>query len=173
MDKNVIKKIIKNYIELCKEYTLINENLNFKKIRRINFPESVSENIILNFLEKQNMNYKYNWDIKKGDLFNETLQKQIEVKCVASKGPISFGPNQLWDELYILDIRKIEWNFIPIKIFHFNSNDKNKFYNIKVNKNETIKDQCEQKRRPRINLSSLINNENFSCIFDGNLNEII
>lgn len=172
MNKNAVKKIINNYIELCKEFNNINKTLKIKQIRKINFPESVSENIVLFFLQKQNKNYIYNWDIKKGDLVNETLNKKIEVKCVASKGPISFGPKQIWDDLYILDIRDIHLYLshnIPIKIFQ--CNNKNNFYNIKVNKLETIKNQCDQKRRPRI--KNLMNNENFTCVFNGNLEELL
>lgn len=77
------------------------------KIRKPNFPEDISENIIKNFIGES-----CNWDTKVGDLFCQNDGK-IEVKCFSSDGPISFGANEKWDLLYILDSKDfMNGNFI-------------------------------------------------------------
>ena len=54
-------------------------------------------------------------------------------------------------------------------------NTDNDWYNIKVNNNETINDQCLQKRRPRIcwdKLKNQISSKYINIIFEGSINDI-
>ena len=56
------------------------------------------------------------------------------------------------------------------------SNKSDIWKNIKVNKNETFQDQCDQKRRPRIKFNNLINQISYKyikIIFDGNIDDLI
>ena len=71
-------------------------NQDLLKIRRMNFPEILSENIVLS----NNIIYD---NQRNCDLFNETTNKIIEVKCTSGICPISFSPKFNKDkELYVL-----------------------------------------------------------------------
>lgn len=119
-----------------------------------NFDEDISENIvrmiITNIENKQCL-----WKIKNGDLFVDSKIK-IEVKCFSSKSPSSFGPKERWDEIYFLDASNfINDIFICYKISL--SNTHSIWENIKVNKTQTFKDQCNQNRRLRISFENIKN----------------
>lgn len=65
---------------------------------------------------------------------------------------MQFSPTKNFDVLYCLDMR----NWIDDKIILWKidiSSSSEKYLNIKVNKNETIKDQIKNKRRPHINFN--------------------
>jgi hypothetical protein len=141
------------------------------KSRNPNFPENISENIIkeyINIVENRKcMNSRF------GDLevINGDKVLKIECKCVSSLGPISFGPTEKWNELYILDAT----DFInkKFKIYKINlSNTCNEFKNIKLNKKETFEDGCKKGIRPRLSFSLLQKelNKNISIIYNGTLN---
>lgn len=101
-----------------------------EKIRKPNFPEDISENIVKLYVND------CEWKQKSGDLYSE-INGKIEVKCFSSHGPISFGPKESWDILFIVDAT----DFI---------NSKSCDFNIKISKSQTFLDQILEKRRPRI-----------------------
>ena len=133
-------EILKERVKKYKAYSLSSDL--HTSIRRPNFPEDISENIVKYFLDCEK--------ITPGDLYSPLLGK-IEVKCFSSKGPISFGPKETWDTLIVLDAISFLEDKYKLHIIRINSRD----FNIKVNKNETYKDQVFQKRRPRISWKSL------------------
>jgi len=79
-------------------------------------------------------------------------RERIEIKNF-SNGPISFGPTELWDTLLILDGSTRNTWFKLYEIPH--SNDSDVWSNIKMNKTQTFRDQCKQKRRPRMEFKSI------------------
>jgi hypothetical protein len=90
-----------------------------------------------------------------------------------STGPSSFGPTEEWDFLYFVDCTKYKNKIF--KIYEIKISNKNKlWYDIKINKNETYKDQCLQGRRPRICFSSLYEqlNKYITILFNGKLNDL-
>jgi hypothetical protein len=122
-----------------------NSALQHPKIRKPNFPEDISENIVKFYIGN------CNWRQEPGDL--TTIEnKKIEVKCVNSGGPISFGPKEKWDVLYIIDARHFTRDIYTIHKININSEN----FNPLISKSQTFKDQVIQKRRPRINLKQLL-----------------
>lgn len=105
---------------------------------------------------------------KKGDLIKPN-GRQVEVKCVNSSGPISFGPREQWDELYIIDVRGLFHNNDTkiVKIYKIDQTN-TQFGKLYVNKTQTFSDQCEQMRRPRCQLKQLSDffKDSFKLVFD-------
>ncbi len=171
LHKNDIKKLYENYLNNCEIIQNIKVNNPIMRVRRNGFPDIVSEHLVLFTLLKNNINdYKYSWDTI-GDLKKSKGEeiKKIEVKCTSSRGPLSFGPKQHWDDLYICDAR--DFTDDRIKIYYILC-DKDTFRNINVNKKEKFKDQCIQKRRPRISLDGIIkqlDESQYNVIYDGSI----
>lgn len=118
-----------------------------KDIRRPNFPEDISENIVrLSYFKDS----KWKSGVS-GDLVCDNFGK-IEVKCVNSTGPISFGPTEKWDILCIVDARLFIENIFTIHKINIKNDD----FHIQVSKKQSYKDQVLQKRRPRICLKNLL-----------------
>jgi hypothetical protein len=171
MNKNLNIKEILELLRIYKNYILELNNFEKKynfKMRKPNFPEGLSENIIkeyINIVEKRKC-----ININGGDLLIKNSNLKIEVKCFSSNGPTSFGPKENWNELYFLDaIQFMENNF---KIYKINlSNTDEKFKNIKINENKTYNDICIEGKRPRIvfnKLKKLLDN-NIENIYNGDL----
>ena len=100
MTYNILNELLDNYILGYNQLKLINKKLSKKKCRNENFPSHISENIVKFALYKK-YGIMPNWDTKKGDL--ELLNKQLEIKGFMSDGPSSFGPNENWDWIYVVD----------------------------------------------------------------------
>ena len=162
------------YFEAYKNICNITNNINkkfpkgHKKIRRINFPSEISENIC-KIIGIKYFNKEIRWNTKCGDLITSDNEK-IEVKAFSSNGPISFGPKENWDHLIILDaLDYINGNF---KCYYINLSNTNEIWkNIKVSKTQTYKEQCDKGRRPRINWETLYPQikEHVELIFEGNI----
>jgi hypothetical protein len=133
-------EILNNRIKSYKAYSLSSKL--HKSIRRANFPEDISENIVKFFLDCEK--------IIPGDLYSVKYGK-IEVKCFSSTGPISFGPRETWETLIVLDATNFLDDIYTVHVVSISSRD----FDVKINKKETYKDQVYQKRRPRISWKSL------------------
>lgn len=140
-----------------------------RKVRCPNFPEVISETVALNTL---NVYYDNAYrrpkkrecgDLRKGD-------KKIEVKGVSSKGPISFGPKEEWDELYIV-VCEENHKFSLYQSLH--SSDSKIWKEMKVSKNDTFEDQKKNGRRPRITFEGLETQIQLRCIAKGIIPEVI
>ncbi len=167
--------------EQLENYIKIYESI-LPSCRKPNFPDYISENIVkfvINKIEKQSC---VNAD--KGDLIKNSQtematssfenSQRVEVKCFTSKGPSSFGPTELWDELYFLDAT----NFLngKYKVYKLKlSNTSSEIKNLKINKKQTYEDQCKEKRRPRIAFSQLKQqlNSHIELVFDGYIDDIL
>lgn len=171
VSKGIIKKYLQNYLEQCK----IIEGINYskRKVRRPNFPEVISEHIVYYYLVK-NEPGEFAWDIQNGDLTRELDGNvlKIEVKCTSSDGPLSFGPTQHWDELFFVDASRFEKGSFTIYKVHCN---KEYFHGLKVNSEQTIGEQSDQMRRPRISFVKLRRQLGSlcKCVFRGHIDELL
>ncbi len=169
----------KNRLTLEETIILLDEHINHvkwlksffqnksEKFRVPNFPEYISENIIMHIIESKE-HISCTRCVKVGDLLKG--DQRIECKTFSSKGPSSFGPKEKWSQLYILDgTDYIKKNFILYRINL--SNDDEKFKNVKINKCDTFEKQCCEKRRPRLHFNSLHQQlkDYIDIIFTGNI----
>ena len=140
-------RIHKNYIN-----ELMAENHDID-IRKPNFPEHISENIIKFGIHNKLGDKTSTWNCKEGDLLSKKEGKQ-ECKAFTSKGPISFTPSSKWDCIYFLDA--CEWLNDQYVLYRVSLTiDSEEWKSIKVNKLETFEDHAKQGRRPRISWGSL------------------
>jgi len=155
-----------------KNYYILRESIysgRLKKHRLPNFPEDVSENII-----RMHIGNNCTWNTAVGDLKTIHDNKKIEVKCVNSKGPMSFGPNCKWDKLFIL-----EW--IDLKLDTFNiyecphPNTHECIQSLPVSKTETFAKQSNDGKRPRINLPSFKKHlgDLLTVVFNGTIYDLL
>ena len=162
-------KFIKVYNTILRHTTDLNEKLTYKKVRKINYPSEITENIA-KFAIYKKYNVMGNWDIKPGDL--NVLSKQIEVKGgFIENGPPTFGPDEKWDWIYFVDCG--ETYSMKYKVYEIKKSNID-FHSLKVNKTETFGDHCNQQRRPRLVFSSIKEQfgENVKLIFYGHINEL-
>jgi hypothetical protein len=116
---NVLKELYKSHLDYCLKIKEISDK-NKIKLRMPNFPEYLSENII-KFIIKNKLKLECENSLS-GDLKINNLK--IECKTFTSTGPISFGPNEKWDEIYFLDgTNWLKNNFILYQV-KLKSNDK-------------------------------------------------
>ena len=73
----------------------------------------------------------------------------IEAKSFTSCGPTSFGPRKKFDVIYFLDMRKHTNDCIILWRLNLSSESAD-WKNLKLNEKQTISQQCDEKRRPRI-----------------------
>lgn len=152
-------------------------------IRHQNPPEDMTENMVKFIIRNYDNDPHCVWckciDKKHGlvgDLYSPKYDKTlpIEVKAFTSVGPTQFGPNKKFSILYFLDMRNfLEDKFILWKV---NLNDESpEFQNIRINKNETIKEQQLNGRRPRIGWDKIYSQIPDHCemIYDGPFDSII
>jgi len=171
----ILTKLLDKFIKYTAFISKINKILKNKKIRNPNFPSEISENIVKYAILKK---YKIcpMWDIKSGDLLikNRFINKKMEVKAFSSNGLTSFGPNEHWNYIYFVDATKYKSKYFIVYEIKLSS-DNMIFLNIKMNKNETFKDHCKQKRRPRICFSELKKQlkKYINMIFKGYIDQLI
>ena len=146
-----------------KTYTLSVQQLNLvvgKKIRCPNMAEDLSENTVKFILWNHEHDFSVRWAkglVKvSGDLVSSMYgpATPIEVKAFASKGPSQFGPKKAFGILYFLDMRGWLKNHIICWRVKLSSNSKD-FKSIDVNQYQTMEDQCDETRRPRIGWDKL------------------
>jgi len=159
------KRYVQEKISISKKY-------NNRTIRNSGIPEYISENIIKFAIQKQGDNSVY-WNCEKGDLVSDVSGK-LECKCFTSNGPISFSPSSGWDKIYFLDARqwlKDKYTIYEVELKY----SSNEWGEIMLNKTETFRDQCKQKRRPRIQWDKLYPQISSYCkvIFDDTFYNLI
>jgi len=176
MTFNTLNICIDNYIDTIANEKQINTVLNKKKIRLSNFPSHISENIAKFAIAKK---YKImpNWDIEKGDIVIDKLDKPIRCEIKGSinlsNGPPTFGPTEEWDYIYFVD--GIENHNKIYKVYEIKlSNNSDIWKNIKISNQQTYYDQCLQKRRPRLAFKDIQSQLGKYCnvIFHGHISEL-
>lgn len=139
------------------------------KLRRPNFPEIISENIVKQYIINKELRVCEN--INGGDLISDG--KKIEVKCFSTESPTSFGPTESWKELFFLDATDICNN--KIKIYKcLLSHDSEEFCSIKISNNETIQNSRNSGKRPRIIFKRIKEQlgDNMKNVYSGDLENI-
>lgn len=172
---NYTPSVLKTQYYLHKEY--VNGRIKSMidtgtKFRMPAIPEDISENIVKFILRNKCNDKTSSWNCKSGDLFSEKEGKQ-ECKCFTSDGPLSFTPSTEWNVIYFLDARHwLEDKFILYRINLKRTSVEWK--NIRMNKNETFENQCDQGRRPRLSWDLLYPQISSNCvkIYEGVFNDI-
>lgn len=157
----------------------------FLKAKRIgsasrvpNFPEPVSEQMVC-FLLQRLRGWDVRWDpAMPGDL--QWQDSRLEVKCVSSAGPITFGPHEEWEKLYILEhmILRERTRGRPHKTrvccWEIDARHDDALWNVvKVSKHCSFSQQRDQGKRPHITLERLKEQVPMHKVFEGTPREAI
>lgn len=120
------------------------------KSREPNFPEGLSEVAFCLWSGSSRFISAQKLSNKSFDTFNAKTGKAEQIKaCSVREDLTSFGPKSKWDDLYFLDFYndgKVDGRFDIYKI------PNNLIYKNKVNKNQTLRQQQAEKRRPRFSI---------------------
>lgn len=146
-----IVKLLFMYNRTFKLTTELNKTM-VRKIRHENFKSEISENIV-RMLLTDIYKTRVEWSsVKSGDLLMD--EKRLEVKAFSSNGPSSFGPKENWDWIYFLDCRNhLDFNF---KLYEIRLSNNNALWqNLKLNKENTMFDFCQQGKRPRLKFNEI------------------
>jgi hypothetical protein len=135
-----------------------------------NFPESISENIVLYIL--RHLGEKCTWKCT-GDILVGETDTQGEVKCHFN-GPSQFSPNKNKDghTLFYLEAEDHIYNcghFKLYKIENYNTDLKK----IKINKNSLLEDQQDSGRRPRCVFKQIWPNIDDKMIWEGTIYDLL
>lgn len=87
-----------------------------------------------------------------GDAYDDKIEKTYEIKGSSSSGPNSFSPSEKYDELLYIKLDKSTDTFKLYKTGYSSE----KIGDIKVNKEQTLKDQQAEGRRPRFSIQKEI-----------------
>lgn len=155
---SLLNKIIDRDNYNLKFVNEINLNLpeKHKYLRKSNFSSESSENIA-KFAYFKYTNNMPTWNTKFGDLQvienNKTIKLEVKGSLdLMDGGPSSFGPTECWDKLLFVDAKNTIKKNYTVYLINLNNSE---FGFIKINKNETYQEQCENKRRPRIKFSEI------------------
>jgi len=150
LDKNDGKEF-KKLFDLWKKL-----NLGLKKYGRgVNIPEVISEGMFCVF----SGSVRYVKKIKgigkvSFDTININKSRREQIKATSIDNDVtSFGPRTEWDDLYFVDFYntgKLDGTFNVYLI------PNNIIYSNQVNKRQTMKQQQEEKRRPRMSIKEII-----------------
>lgn len=106
---------------------------------------------------------------------DEATCNRVEIKSFTSPGPMSFGPNERWDTLLVLD--GIEHRDMKFKLYEIPySNASLTWSDLKMNKEETFHEQCEQKRRPRTGFDSIheqLGENRCGLLWEGDIRDLL
>lgn len=169
--KPELRKLYQTYRNKMIDYHMIEEQIGKYLGRVENFPDYISENIVLYAL--MDKNYKCTWNTESGDIYYFDKGKKIkgEVKC-AQNGPTQLSPSSSWDTLFYIDARTHLFGDIKIykveNIYHI-------LNNMSVSKSQTIGDQSNQGRRPRSNLINLLSKYivDDNILFNGKISSLL
>ena len=164
-DRKKLFSIYNSWRSLC-------NNLNGLKSRGVNLPEGLSESsfcLEMGFYRITNSISGANTSF---DAYDPKSHSRVQVKaCSVLPDLTSFGPKSVWDKLYFIDFyRKGKWDG-KFDIY-FIKNDY--VYNHKVNRNQTFKQQQQQKRRPRFSIfNEIVLKNHLKPIKTGDLTKVV
>ncbi len=144
-DKKALFSIYRHWRDLCIE-------LEQMSARKINLPEGLSEGAFCLEMNCVRVTTAIPGANSSWDCYDSRRNKRIQVKaCSVLPDLTSFGPKSQWDELYFLDFyRKGNWDG-TFDIYLIQNDD---IYNAPVKQGQTLKQQQEEKRRPRFSIFS-------------------
>lgn len=124
------------------------------KSREPNFPEGLSEVAFCLYSGSKRFISLQGNSSSSFDTFNLKTGRAEQIKASSVGSDLtSFGPGSKWDDLYFLDFYnngKLDGTFNIYKI------PSDFIYNMKVNKNQTMKEQQLENRRPRFSITEMI-----------------
>ena len=136
--------------------------------RGVNLPEVLSEGAFSLEMDVLRVVSTISGANSSWDCYDARNHKRIQVKaCSVLPDLTSFGPTSQWDEIYFLDFyRNGNWD----GTFDIYRIENDLIYNHHVNKNQTLRDQQLQGKRPRFSIyKDLIRKRNLSPIRTGDL----
>jgi hypothetical protein len=147
-DLNDFKKIQ----EIFKKWLEINKMLNDLEGRKLNVPDVFSEalfSLAFNAVRTNNTAHSYDCVLRKTGEGIQVKSASIANDCT------SFGPTSTWDLLYFADFAPNGGIDGVVKFYKI---EDEWVYNLVLNqsKNETFKQQQEQRRRPRFSMQNKI-----------------
>lgn len=144
----------KNWKKLFDTWKNLKFGLREYKSREPNFPEGLSEVAFCLYSGSKRFISLKGGANSSFDTFNTKTKKAEQIKaCSVENDLTSFGPQSRWDDLYFLDFYnggKLDGTFNVYKI------STRTIYLMKVNKNQTFKQQQAQGRRPRFSIAKEI-----------------
>jgi hypothetical protein len=160
------KSVIRRYVKMYRNWANLNEDRKAcsRTGRITNLPEEISEGLCCLHLNKvlfhKKRDNKHNIKIT-FDCLDENNTHQVKGAC--SSGPSSFSPKDSYDSVLF-------FNFDPETTkYDIYSIDKVDIDAVKVNSNQSLKDQREEGRRPRTSLIKLAKDLNLTPIYTGYL----
>ena len=158
----------KRFAEIYLKWRKLSDELRSLGGRGVNLPEVLSEGsfaLEMNVLRVVNSISGAN---SSWDCYDPINHKRIQVKaCSVLPDLTSFGPTSQWDEIYFLDFKR-EGNWDGTFDIYKIENDL--IYSHKVNENQTMRDQQNQRRRPRFSIyKEIIKKKGISPLKTGNL----
>ena len=142
-------------------------------IRHQNPPEDITENVAKFIIQNYDNDDSCKWAKaigKKGDLYSSkfSIEQPPEIKSFTSDGPSSFGPTKKFGVIYFLDMRA--WLDDRFVLWRVNlNNDSPEWKTLKMNKKQTLAEQCDEKRRPHISWEKIYPqiSENCTKLYEG------
>jgi len=123
-------------------------------IRKHGMRMELSENAAKFAIQNKLNDPSCTWACEVGDLYSKRFGR-IEVKSLTSVAPTSYGSDQPWDTMVVVDA--IDWKKNIFKMYLIPLSNTDPFWlNLPVNKNETKGDQSQDKRRPRASWINII-----------------
>jgi len=169
LKKEILHSRYNSFVDGVRQQLLIEINYGSYIGRIPNFPECISENIVLYAL--RNLGIKCTWKCK-GDILVGETNIQGEVKCHFN-GPSQFSPSKKKDGdiLYYLEAEKhIYCGYFKLyKIENYNAELKK----VKINKNSLLEDQQDSGRRPRFTIKDIWPNLEDKLIWKGTISELL
>jgi len=144
-DHAFLSKIYRNWRNLCGDLALI-------EARGINLPEGLSESAFCIEMGAVRVIRSIPGANSSWDCYDINRKKRIQVKaCSVLPDLTSFGPESQWDEIYFLDFyREGKWD----GTFNIYLIPNRSIYEYPVNRGQTMREQQEQRRRPRFSIYS-------------------
>jgi len=150
LPKNVLLSRYKIFADYVRKFLLLEQQIGHFIGRIPNFPDYISENIVLYVLRY--LDRKCSWDCK-GDIIVITgdSNTQGEVKCHFN-GPSQFSPkkNIDGDTLFYLEAKNHIYNGV-FELYEL-KNYSEDLKNVKINKNSSLEEQQDSGRRPRFDI---------------------
>lgn len=156
-----MRNVYNLYLAYNTEVSLLKQ-IDVRRVRQANFPECVSEYVVYRVLH--HADDQVCREVTVGDL--TLANAKLEVKCT-QRGPISFGPTEAWEKLYILQVKRVNADYAFDLYCIDLPNTSAEWKAVKVSRRQTFEDQAKQGRRPRIQLSQLLVQVPYTIVYSG------
>ena len=153
-DVDIFEKKDREFLEqIYTSWRILCDQLEALKARKVNLPDGLSECGFCFFFDCWRTNYGIpGAEHSSFDAYEPNTHERIQIKGGSvAQDLTSFGPDSVWDTLYFVDFYKDgKWDY-TFDVYLIPNDD---IYNMKVNRNQTFRDQQEQGRRPRFSIKN-------------------